>query len=132
MKTCSLTIVMFLLGYGFTMAQRKKTLTDSLKDKILTPVAMLSDFRYLRRALEETYPGLYRYNTRAEISHEMDSVEALLNRDMPFYTFYRLLAALTADIRCAHTGILPRRNLMRVLAAGNGFPYERSESLLHS
>ncbi len=121
-----MSIALFLLvGQIFAVAQAQpnKTLTDSLRDKVLSPAAMQSDFRYLRRALQETHPGLYRYRTREEMSHEMDSVDALLNRDMSFYSYYRLLAALMADIRCAHSGILPRRNLMGVLAAGRGFPY---------
>lgn len=123
MKTCLLITLFLLVGHSFAVAQRDKTLTDSLKDQILTPVEMQPDFRYLRRALEETHPGLYRYHTREEMGHEMDSVEDLLNQEMSFYKYYRLLAALTADIRCAHTGILPRRNLMKVLASAKGFPY---------
>jgi hypothetical protein len=123
MKTCLLITFLPLIGHSFALAQRDKTLTDSLKDKVLTPIEMRSDFRYLRRALEETHPGLYRYHTREEMCHEMDSVEGLLKSDMPFYSYYRILAALTADIRCAHTGILPRRNMMGILASAKGFPY---------
>jgi hypothetical protein len=123
MKTLSLISLLLLVGHSFAVAQRDKTLADSLKDKVLTPAEMQSDCRYLRRALEETHPGLYRYHTREEMSHEMDSVEGLLNQDMSFYKYYRLLAALTADIRCAHTGIHPRWNIMRVLASAKGFPY---------
>lgn len=116
------TSMLLLFMCKFTMGQ-EKTSTDSLKDKVLTPAEMQSDFRYLRKALEETHPGLYRYHTREEMSHEMDSIEFLLNRDMPFYTYYRLLATLTADIRCAHTVILPRRNLMHILSSAKCFPY---------
>lgn len=123
MKTCLLISALLVLTYFSAVGQPGMASTDSLKYKVLTPVEMLSDFRYLRRALEETHPGLYRYHTREEMSRELDSVEGLLNRDMPFYTYYRLLAAMTADIRCAHTGILPRRNLKRILAAGKGFPF---------
>jgi Peptidase family S41 len=81
--------------------------TDSLQTQILQPAAMQADFKYLRRLLEETHPGLYRYNTKEQMSRRMDSVYGLLNTEMKFYDYYRLLASFIGDIRCAHTTTTP-------------------------
>ncbi|WP_460977887.1 S41 family peptidase [Spirosoma knui] len=71
---------------------------------------MQADFRYLRRMLEETHPGLYRYTPKIVMQAKLDSIDHILNRPMPFYDFYRTIAALMADIRCAHTHALPYKN----------------------
>jgi C-terminal processing protease CtpA/Prc len=96
---------------------------DSLKTKILQPSAMQADFKYLRRLLEETHPGLYRYNTKEQMNHKMDSLYGLLNAEMKFYDYYGLLASLIADIRCAHTTILPESDINKIFAKCKTFPY---------
>ncbi len=96
---------------------------DSLKTKRLQPAAMQADFKYLRRLLQETHPGLYRYNTKEQMNHKMDSLYGLLNTEMKFYDYYRLLALLVADIRCAHTTIVPASDLGKLLLNFKTFPY---------
>lgn len=71
---------------------------------------MQADFAYLRRLLEETHPGLYRYTPKAVMQAKMDSIDRSLNRPLPFYTFFGTVTALMADIRCAHTHALPQKN----------------------
>lgn len=83
--------------------------TDSLQTKILQPADMQADFRYLRRLLEETHPGLHRYTRKASMQAKMDSIASTLNQPLPFYTFFGSVAALLADIRCAHTHALPAK-----------------------
>ncbi|MBC8156049.1 MAG: peptidase S41 [Bacteroidetes bacterium] len=84
--------------------------TDTLQTKVLQPTDMQADFRYLRRMLEETHPGLYRYTPKAAMQARMDSIDRSLNEPLPFYTFFGTVAALMADIRCAHTHALPHKN----------------------
>lgn len=84
--------------------------TDSLASKTLQPTDMRADFRYLRRLLEETHPGLYRYTPKAVMQAKLDSIDQSLNRPLPFYTFFGTVNALMADIRCAHTHALPQKN----------------------
>ena len=85
--------------------------TDSLKTRTLEPAAIQADFKYLRRLLEETHPGLYRYTPKAQMQAKMDSVAGLLAQPMAFYTYYKLLAALIADVRCAHTYTVPKKDI---------------------
>jgi hypothetical protein len=117
-RTCFLFLVVLLCHFPVS-AQR----VDSLRNRVLRSAEMRSDFRYLRRALEETHPGLYRYNTREQMRREMDSLDGLLTREMRFYDYYRLLASLIADIHCAHTTIFPVPDLPKLFSACRVFPY---------
>ena len=92
-------------------AQQTPILTDTLQTRILQPAAMQADFRYLRRLLEETHPGLYRYTSKAAMTAKLDSIDLSLSQPLPFYTFFKTVAALMADVRCAHTHALPHKNL---------------------
>lgn len=97
---------------------------DSLTTKVLNVKDMQEDFAYLRKVLETTHPGLYRYTPKAQMQAKMDSIAGLLNQNMPFYDYYRLIAALIADIRCAHTNAMPVRNLENFYVnTAKTFPY---------
>ena len=83
--------------------------TDSLQTKILQPADMQADFRYLRRLLEETHPGLYRYTPKTIMQAKMDSIDRSLSQPMPFYAFFKVVSALLGDVHCAHTHTLPHK-----------------------
>lgn len=82
---------------------------DSLSTKILQPADMQADFRYLRRLLKETHPGLYRYMPKTQMQAKLDSLDRSLSQPLPFYSFFKIVAGLMADIRCAHTHALPQK-----------------------
>ncbi|MVM29455.1 peptidase S41 [Spirosoma sp. HMF4905] len=84
--------------------------TDSLCTKILQPADMQADFRYFRRLLEETHPGLYRYTPKVVMQAKLDSIDRTFTQPAPFYNFFRTIEALVADIHCAHTHALPEKN----------------------
>lgn len=85
--------------------------SDSLKTRVLTPAAMQADVAYLRRLLQETHPGLYRYVPKPLMQARLDSLTGQLQRPLPFYTFYGRVASLLASIRCAHTHALPHKDV---------------------
>lgn len=85
--------------------------SDSLLQKQLTVSELQEDFQFYREMLEETHPALYRYTPKAIMQARLDSMEKLLNQPMFVYDFYQLLAAFNADIRCAHSAIVPARKL---------------------
>ncbi|QDK82997.1 peptidase S41 [Spirosoma sp. KCTC 42546] len=99
-----------LLLFLITCSLQAQPQTDSLKTKILQPADMQADFRYLRRLLEETHPGLYRYTPKAAMQTRLDSLGNTFTKPLPFYDFYRTIEALIADIRCAHTYSLPAKD----------------------
>ena len=81
--------------------------TDTLNTTVLSAVQLKEDFNLYRRIIQETHPGLYRYSTKEVIQAKLDSMANLLNEPMPFYSFYKLLMAANASIKCAHSTILP-------------------------
>jgi len=103
MKTLRLSLLLCILPW----LARAQAGTDSLVTKGLPPADLQSDFRYLRRLLEETHPGLYRYTPRVVMQARLDSIEKSLNQPQPFYQFFKTVSGLLADIRCAHTHALP-------------------------
>ncbi|MBD2751779.1 S41 family peptidase [Spirosoma validum] len=103
-----------LLVYLFSCSLYAQS-RDTLQAKILQPAAMQADFRYLRRLLEETHPGLYRYTPKPVMQAKLDSLATTLSEPLPFYEFYRTIEGLVADIRCAHTYALPTKNFESAL-----------------
>lgn len=97
--------LLFLLPFG---AQAQPG-TDSLSTKLLQPADLRADFRYLRRLLQETHPGLYRYTPKERMQAKLDSLDQSLSQPMPFYAFFKAVSALLADVRCAHTHALPHK-----------------------
>lgn len=86
------------------------TAQDKLQKIVLSQDKMKEDFRFYRDILENTHPGLYRYNSKPEMTAILDSIENLLNRDMKYYEFYKILAGLNSSIRCAHSFIIPEKD----------------------
>jgi hypothetical protein len=96
---------------------------DTLASTILTPDQMQADFKYYRRLLEETHPGLYRYTPKDKMQIKLDSIHEQLNEPLPFYEFYKTITALVCDIRCAHTNALPTANFRTYLNSIKTLPF---------
>ncbi|MEO5563709.1 MAG: S41 family peptidase [Chitinophagaceae bacterium] len=104
----TLTALLFLLIQSTSTAQAS---ADKLLARTMTKEAMLEDFNFLRKILEETHPALYRYTPKEAMQKKMDSIAGSFTRDMPFYDYYLTLASFISDIRCAHTHIIPKGDL---------------------
>ncbi len=91
---------------------------DPRVDLELNVEQMKEDLLIYRSVLEETHPGLYRYTSKTIIQNKFDSTELMINRPMPFYEYYRLLAKLNAEIRCAHSFIMPFKEVERFAQSG--------------
>ncbi len=73
----------------------------------LSPQELQEDFRILRITLEEAHPGLYLYAGEEARNAQFEALMEELDHQMTETEFYRLLAALVADIRDGHTTIWP-------------------------
>lgn len=71
---------------------------------------MQEDFKYLRKALEDTHPGLYKHHTKEAMQYKMDSLYNLLDKPMVFLNFYKIIAYLIAEVKCEHTYCNPYNN----------------------
>lgn len=116
-------VLLFLLTSIHVVAQ-----VDSAGDKrlkrVLSPKEMQEDLAFLRRVLWETHPGLDRYTPKPKLQKKVDSIAALASRPLPFYDYYGLLARLIADIRCAHTFIVPNRDINKYISEIKSLPLQ--------
>ncbi len=107
---------LIVIGLLFlSLSIRSQSTPDTLVDRHLTSSEMLEDFNLFRRILQETHPGLYRYTPKEIMQAKLDSIAALLQSPRSFYSYYQILAALSADIRCEHTHVLPTADIDRYL-----------------
>jgi hypothetical protein len=94
-------ILSFVISFGQEIQDQQ---TNSLEEiRTFQPAAMQEDFNYLRKALEETHPGLYMHHTKEAMQRKMDSLYDLLNKPMAFLDFYKIIAYLVAEVKCEHT-----------------------------
>ena len=71
-----------------------------------TPISsadLLADAAILRSAFEQLHPGLYRYNTRAQMDDRFFALNTLFAHDLTLEQTYLALSTFTAGIRCGHT-----------------------------
>jgi hypothetical protein len=65
--------------------------------------ALLADAAILRRAFENLHPGLYRYNSPAQIDAAFNRLDLALKNGATLSQAWLAFAALAATIRCGHT-----------------------------
>jgi hypothetical protein len=124
MKRIFFTIPMFFLFGVISFSQPFQSASDSLSGKKFSPAQLKSDFDYLRDILEKTHPGLYRYTPKPVMQQKLDSLAGLLNKDMNYYDYYALLSAFMADIRCAHTYVVPQKDINSYMTNIQTIPFE--------
>ena len=88
----------------------------------LSPVQMQADFDFMRKALEEAHPGLYRYTPKAEMDRVFTAQRAKLDRPMSKMAFLAVLMETTAAIRCGHTGVQMDAETQAAFTAAPLFP----------
>jgi hypothetical protein len=74
------------------------------------PRALLrQDFQLLRDTLQKSHPGLYRYRTKAEMDHVLDSCYGSIPDSETFLQFYIRVAYMIGEIGDGHTNCRPQR-----------------------
>lgn len=89
--------------------------------KMLSPKELKEDYLILRKALETTYPSLYRFTDSLSISRYLDSQINLLNRPMSEIEFYRLIALTCARTNDEHVISTPSKAYYLALEKSNHF-----------
>lgn len=64
---------------------------------------LLADVDVLQQAYEALHPGLYRYNTPAQMQQHFDALRGEFARDRTLAEAFLALSRFTAQIRCGHT-----------------------------
>jgi len=81
------------------------------------------DFQRLRDTLQKSHPGLYRYRTKAEMDHLLDSCYASIPDSETVFQFYTRVAYVIAAIGDGHTNCkLPRQALREFIKQEKFFP----------
>lgn len=70
---------------------------------LLSPAELQEDVRILRRAYETLHPGLYRYNTPAQMDASFRQLSADLSRPLTRAEVYLAFARFTSKVKCGHT-----------------------------
>src|SRR5271163_3836441 len=61
------------------------------------------DVEVLRHAYEELHPGLYRYNTKAEMDAKFEALRKELSQDRSLPDAYLAFSVFAAQVKCGHT-----------------------------
>jgi hypothetical protein len=97
--TARLLLVLLLLGSFLVFASRARAASASL----IPASDLREDAAVLRRAYEALHPGLYRYNTKAQMDAHFAELEAALGRDQTLGEAYLAVSLFLAKVRCGHT-----------------------------
>lgn len=76
-------------------------------DRILLPAQMAQDLAILHKTLVAIHPGLYRYNTPSQLEAAFAAAAEKITGPLPEGDFFRLVAQITASIKCGHTFLNP-------------------------
>lgn len=90
------------MSYNFLLAETVPAPSQN-QIRLLTPGEMRSDYKRLRKMLEEVHPGLYRYSTKAQMDHVFNAGRAKLNRPLTSVQFWAVASETIAQIHCGHT-----------------------------
>ena len=96
---------------------------DTLQNKVLSRAQAHEDIDLYVRLLKETHPGLYRYNTPANIEQLIDSLKSSCDDSVPFYELYQKVALLNARINCSHSYAIPTANLQKYMLSVKSIPF---------
>lgn len=90
----------------------------------LSPLDAQSDFDFMRAALEEAHPGLYRFSTKDQLDREFDTQRAKLSRPMTKLEFFEVMAETIGLIKCGHTSIKPDDEMGKAFGSSRLFPLQ--------
>ena len=73
------------------------------RSKLISSADLETDLAILRKAYQELHPGLYRYNSKAEMDARFDALKKEFAQDQTLAEAYLLLSEFAAHIKCGHT-----------------------------
>ncbi len=95
--------------------------------QIVTSANLLADVDVLRQVYETAHPGIYRYNTKAELAGHFASLRAEFARDRPLAEAYLAFSQFLAKVKCGHTYAnffnQPKEVVQALFAGKNRVPF---------
>ena len=108
MKTLNKSFLFFLLfgALSFPLfAQAQAPLL--VQGNSLQKDSLISDLNWLEKALTNVHPGLYRYNSEAEIKQHLEQLKGKMYDGISEAEFVKYLSQTVMKIRCGHTYVNP-------------------------
>lgn len=75
----------------------------SVETKRIPSRGLLEDVALLRKTYESLHPGLYRYNTPAQMAEHFKTLEAEFSRDRTLAEAYLAFSVFLAKVKCGHS-----------------------------
>ena len=116
-----LKLSFLLLTSALVVNSQTKTENENKK---FTPEEIREDYLIFRKALETTYPSLYRFTDSLNITKYLDNQFESLNRSMTELEFYKIITLTCARINDEHIIPTPSKNYYQSLQHTNiYFPF---------
>ena len=117
-----LILSLLLLTSGLVVNSQDKT--ENGNNKLFTPEEIREDYLILRKALETTYPSLYRFTDSLNITKYLDDQFKSLDRSMTELEFYKIIVLTCARINDEHIIPTPSKTYYQSLQNANHyFPF---------
>lgn len=84
------------------------------------------DFQILKKALIETHPSLYRFNSQQLFKQTFDSIELKIDATTTHLEFFRMISRVESLIKEGHSYIRPSTYLLKSVQAAQLFPFNVS------
>ena len=102
--------VLFIFIAALSFAQK------ATKDSMIAPEKLRQDFHIMRASLEEGYPGMNRYNSKAFTDSLFNASEKQIQNAMSEREFYLFLSKIVMQLRDGHMDVSPTKNTRDKLA----------------
>lgn len=105
-KIKSLIILIYTL-LSINVVNLKAQQDEKYSQKKYSIIELQTDFKILRKALENVQPSLYRYTNKNEMDLFLDNTFKSINKPMTELEFYKCLLHVIARVRNGHSHIEP-------------------------
>ncbi len=92
-----------ILSCAMTSWAQNRTQTANAGSPMIKAADLQADLVVLRKAYEELHPGLYRYNTKAEMDTHFDELKRKFSHDLSLQDAYLAFSEFAAQVKCGHT-----------------------------
>jgi Peptidase family S41 len=104
LRAMRFSFAMLLLCGLTAFGQNTNTQAASpMNDQIIKSEDLQIDAAILRKAYEELHPGLYRYNSKAEMDAKFEALQKVLSHDLSLQDAYIAFSVFAAKVKCGHT-----------------------------
>lgn len=115
-KTRYLKIILFLI---FVIITSQSFAQNTIKENKISVEKLKQDFKILRASLEEGYPGMNRYNSKAFTDSLFDSSEKQIQEGMSEREFFLFISKIVMQLHDGHMEFYPSKDVQNKLAKSN-------------